>query len=195
MLITLTTEPGTIGLIVACALTILVLIGLINRKVSLFSQHILVGITAGYVGAVVWRQVLITRLALFLQEPAAYWYYGVFILIGLALFVRTTPGISGLARIPLILLVSVGAGLALGGTLSGTLLPQTEATIKSLSPDAYGSGLSGTSFALDAVIMILCTISTLGSPFTISRYMAEACLMLWSASLAAWAGWEKPSSP
>jgi len=154
-------QADTLGTLVACALTLLILFGLVSRKVSHFTQHILVGVTAGYVGAIIWQQVLITRLALFFQQPIEYWYYGLFFIIGLALFIRTMPRLSGLSRIPLVLLLGVGAGLALGGTLAGTLLPQTAATIKSLAPNAYGSGLSGASYALDAVIMILCTVSSL----------------------------------
>jgi hypothetical protein len=63
-------------------------------------------------------------------------------------------------------LLGVGAALAVGGALIGTLIPQVRATFVSLNPEHYRElatmeGALPTSYALDAFLMALGTISTL----------------------------------
>jgi hypothetical protein len=100
-----------------------------------------------------WNSVLWPRLRLLLGDPIGYWYYGLFFVLGLMLLARGCRAISVLGNLPLGVLFGTGAGLALGGALSGSLVPQLKASIVSVAPADYGAGLKGWAYALDALLL------------------------------------------
>ena len=127
------------------------------------AEHLFIGVAAGYAGGLVWNMALWPRLELLLGDPGQYWYYGVFFVLGLLLLARGVRPLSGLADLPLALMFGTGAALALGGAVSGTLVPQIRASIISLSPSDYGQGVAGWTQAIDAALLLLGTLTVLSA--------------------------------
>lgn len=125
------------------------------------AEYLFVGIAAGYAASLAWSNVLWPRLRLLLVDPAGYWYYGLFFALGVCLLARGIKPISTLGNLPLGVLFGTGAALALGGVITGTLLPQLQASFLSVSPSDYGRGLIGWAHAIDTLLIILGTITVL----------------------------------
>ena len=156
--------PELIGLWVAALLTLAVMSFVIkDNPVFRITQYLFVGISAGYAAALAWNHVLAPRIALLLREPAAAWPYAIMLALAALLLGRGWQPTARLAGIPLALLLGVGAAVAIGGVLRGTLVPQMAASIVSLAPIDYGGGLRGWAFALDAAFMLLTTLAVLGA--------------------------------
>ncbi len=127
------------------------------------AEYLFVGMAAGYAASLAWSQVLWPRLQLLLSEPGTYWHYGVFFALGLFLLGRGIKPVSVLANLPLGVLFGTGAALAVGGALTGSLVPQMQASVVSLSPAYYGEGLLGWGHAIDALLLIVGTIAVLST--------------------------------
>lgn len=126
----------TIGVWVGALLTLLVFSYLL-KDTFLFrvAQAILVGVAIGYATVVAVLVVLIPRLAtpLFTNLDNA-WHLFIPLALGLLLFAKLRASWSPLGNTSIAFLFGVGSALAIGGALSGTLIPQILATIVSLSP-------------------------------------------------------------
>ena len=120
------------------------------------------GVAAGYAASLTWVHVLWPRIILLVSDPNTYWYYGLFFLLGLMLLVRGVSAISVLGNLPLGVLFGTGAGLALGGVLTGTLVPQVGATMLPLS----GVGWQA---VVNRLLLALGTIATLSAFHFASR--------------------------
>jgi len=75
-------------------------------------------------------------------------------------------------------LFGTGAALALGGALTGSLLPQMQASILSVSPQTHGGGLRGWMLAIDAVFLVLGTLAVL-NVFHFAAHSEEGLGRLW----------------
>ncbi len=175
------------GLWIAALLTLAVLSYILGEN-PLFrlAQYLLVGIAAGYAAALAWNHVLAPRLARLGQAPGEAWPYALFALLGLLLLARVWRPASFLSSIPLSLLLGVGAALAIGGVLKGTLVPQVAASAVSLAPASYGGGLQGWAYALDAAFMLFCTLAALAA-FQYRR-AERGVLRLWDRGVHALGG-------
>lgn len=152
--------PQTVGVWTAALLTLATLSYILgDNPVFRVAQYLFVGVAAGYAASLAWTSVLWPRLQLLLGDPAVYWHYGIFFVLGLLLLARGSRYIAALAALPMGVLFGTGAALALGGTLTGSLVPQVRATIVSVSPADYGEGLVGWAYALDALLLVLGTIA------------------------------------
>lgn len=152
--------PQTVGVWIAALLTLAVLSFIVGDNPAFrVAQYLFVGVAAGYAASLAWTSVLWPRLRLLLTDPVVYWHYGVFFILGLLLLARGSRHIAALASLPLGVLFGTGAALALGGTLTGSLVPQVRAAIVSVSPADYGGGLLGWAYALDALLLVLGTIA------------------------------------
>ncbi len=114
--------------IVAVALTLMVLSRILGDN-PLFraAQYLFVGASLGLAFVIAYHQVLRpAALALASGSSTAAVLYGVPLALGILLLPRITGGqeLSWLANIPLALIFGVGAALAVGGAIAGTLLPQ-----------------------------------------------------------------------
>lgn len=151
-----------VGIWVAALLTLAILSYVFGYNGAFrLAEHLFVGVAAGYAAAVAWNSVLWPRLVRLWQAPASYWHYALFFGMGLLLLARRVRRLSPLANLPLAVLIGTGAGLALGGALLGSLLPQTRAAIVSVSPRHYGGGISGWARAVNALLLILGTMASL----------------------------------
>lgn len=99
--------------------------------------YVFVGVSAGYVAAVAWNQVIFPLLlrpilsgSAFANSGQAVWL--IIPLLGSALLLfKTSSRFSRLGLLPVAYLVGVGAAVTIGGGVLGTLIPQVEATIVS----------------------------------------------------------------
>lgn len=126
----------------AFLLTIMVLSYLIgDNPFFRLAIHLFIGVAAGYAGAVAWHQVLWPRLF----RPIV---YGTLVerllailplLLGILLLAKLSPRAARLGNPAMAYLVGVGAAVAIGGAVSGTILPQSLATIQLFTPGEAGS--------------------------------------------------------
>ncbi len=125
-----------IGIWVGAILTLLVFSYLLgDTPLFRIAQAIFVGVAVGYAVnvaaySVLWEK-LIGPLA---QDPEQFWPLFVPLALGLMLFFKLRAAWSPLGNLPIAFLFGVGAALAIGGALSGALVPQLAATVVSLSP-------------------------------------------------------------
>jgi hypothetical protein len=160
---------ATIGTIVAFTLTLMVYCYLAKdipllRAIYRVAAYLLIGVTLGYAAIVAWHSVLSPRLLLRLESGQ--WWYLVPLGLCLLLLAKARRSWSGVGNIPLAFVFGVGAALAVGGALSGTLLPQIQAAFLSLNPVHYQGQTAqdgGVSliFVTNAALVTLGTICTL----------------------------------
>jgi hypothetical protein len=129
--------------------------------------YIFVGVAAGYAGAIAWHNVLAPAFLgpLRAQGLAALSNVGFLVpaLLVVLLAFKLFPATARLGTVSLAFLAGVGAAVAVGGAITGTLLPQGWAAIDTLSPAAVSplTGETGFERAGNGVILLLGTISTL----------------------------------
>jgi hypothetical protein len=143
----------TIGLIIGFTLTLLIYSYLIgDNPLFRLGVNILVGVSGGYAGVVVLREVILPIFAQLVNNPTSVqsllWL--VPILLALLLILQRLPGFSWLGDNALALLIGVGMAVALVGAITGTLLPQVL---------QFGENTSYT--LLEGVAVALLTICTL----------------------------------
>lgn len=149
-----------IGAFAGFLLTLFVLSYVIgDNPLYRIAASLFVGAVAGYAVVVAYFNVLKPQLgdallsALQAADTTRLLLVGVAWLLTLLLALKFfIPG-SNLGRIPLAYLVGLGAAVAVGGAVSGTLFPQTTASVVS-----FGGGLEQ---LLDAVLLVVGTVSVL----------------------------------
>ncbi|HMA33169.1 MAG TPA: hypothetical protein VKY74_01715 [Chloroflexia bacterium] len=140
-----------IGEIIAALLTVMVFSYLAgNNPLYRLAQHIFVGVSIGYATLLLVGNVLIPQLTSFSgQSGLGGWLFGLPLIFGLVLLFRlfrpaATEGGAGirmlvmLSTIVLNIAVSTAAALAIGGALTGTLVPQIAGTMRPLTPNLDG---------------------------------------------------------
>jgi len=146
-----------IGMLVSFTFTVLVLsYALGDNMLFRLAIHIFIGATAGYAAAVAIKEILLPRLAGMtdMQFMIALVWIG---LLALKLF-GSAPQISRLGNLASAMMVGVGAAVAVGGAIQGTLLPQISAAsnfFDSASYDNFLQSLVWGSFALVGTITSL----------------------------------------
>ena len=148
--------PETIQLIIGTALTVFVLSYLIGDNfLYRLAMHILVGVGAAYVVGVAIGQVLYPRLIVPLSSPAldarVFGWFGV--LGCVFLIAKLLRRAAWLGNVAVGYMIGVGAGVAIGGALFGTLAPQV---------------LASTASGLGNLLILVTTVATLIA-FTYSR--------------------------
>lgn len=148
--------------------TVLILSYLIgDNPLFRIAVYVFVGAASGYVAAVVFWQVLYPLLVLptLSAIQSASLAQGLYVLmpwLGLVLILmKVSSRLSGLARIAMAFLVGAGAAVTLVGALTGTLIPQFNATI-----DIFGGAVGKGGFELVELlfsggVVLLGVISTL----------------------------------
>ena len=123
--------------------------------------YIFVGVSAGYVAAVVWWQVLYPKVFLplltgsFVERLLAL----VPLIFGVLLLMKLSARTAWLGNVSVAFLVGVGAAVAVGGAVLGTLIPQTQASFNVFNPAGTGDSLLARLFF--GAIMLVGTITTL----------------------------------
>lgn len=161
----LTTE--LIGVIVGVILTLFVFSYLIGDNFLFrFAIHIFIGATAGYVAVIILRNVIFDRMIQPLLN--AEWDMTTLLLLTIPiilsgmLLTKIFPRVSSIGTPVMALLVGVGAATAVGGAVSGTLIPQSLSSI-----NLFGSQLLDVPgelqwlYLVEAVFILIGTLTTL----------------------------------
>lgn len=169
--------------LIATVLTVMVLSRIFGDN-PLFrtAQYLFVGISLGLAFVVSYHQVLLPAVgALASGRPGALLSYGVPLLLGVLLLPRITrrQEYSWLANIPLALVFGVGAALAAGGAIVGTLLPQIADTARPLG--------GGPAQIVGVLVLALGTVATLSAfYYTVPRGSRWAGLVAPAALVGHW---------
>ncbi|MFZ5909059.1 MAG: hypothetical protein ACOYYU_03480 [Chloroflexota bacterium] len=129
------------------------------------AMYVFVGIVAGYAVAIASRQVIWPLLVhpfvsgTAFRDPVVTAHLAILLLGSALLLTKIAPRLSGLGQLPVAYLVGVGAAVAIGGALLGTLIPQFNATVLAFDMRAAGADLL---FALPTgVVTLLGVVSVL----------------------------------
>lgn len=171
---------GAIVNVIAVVLTIMVLSRIIgDNPLFRVAQYLFVGVSLGLAFVVAYYQVLrptITSLAAGGAGNLA--LYGIPLLLGLLLFPRITQRqeLSWLANIPLALIFGVGAALAVGGAIAGTLLPQILDSARPVGGDATQT-IGMVVLAIGTVLTLSAFYYTVPQDRTVGRLVAAGALI------------------
>jgi len=125
-------SPDLIAGVIAFLFTLMILSYLIgDNPLFRVAIYIFVGVSAGYVAVVAWWQVLWPDVVfpVMTGTPAQKALLAVPVLLSGLLLMKAWPPLTRLGMPAMGLLVGTGAAVAIGGTVSGTLLPQINATM------------------------------------------------------------------
>lgn len=143
-------------------LTLMVLSYLIGDNPAFrVAVYVFIGVSAGYAASVAWHQVLYPRLfiPLLTGSLAVRLLTVVPLVLGLLLLFKLSPRTAHLGTISMAFLVGVGAAVAVGGAVMGTLFPQTQASINVFNMS--GAGQFWLERLSEGVVMLVGTITTL----------------------------------
>lgn len=126
------------------------------------AEHLLVGLALGFAWIVAWHTVFQPRVLALIgsREQDQILYTLVPLGLGALLLLKGRGSRSKISSIPLAYLFGVGAAVALGGAIFGTLIPQAEATILSLNPVDYPAEWAVYD-VVDALFIVVGTVCTL----------------------------------
>jgi len=150
-----------IGIWVAFILTLMVFSYLIHdNPLYRLAQHILVGAVAGYAIVVAYHSVLRPRLAMpLIENPAGNALLIVPILLSALLIMKSRRSLAWLGNTAMAYMFGVGAALAIGGALIGSLATQVKASWLVMQPSGYSVDII--SNVISALLIILGTTGTL----------------------------------
>ena len=147
---------------VSFLLTLMILSYLIGDNPAFrVAVYVFVGVSAGYVAAVVWWQVLYPRVI----EPLMYGSITerllalVPLILGVLLLMKLSPRTAWLGNPSVAFLVGVGAAMAVGGAVMGTIIPQTQASFNVFNSTRVGESWLARLFF--GAIMLVGTVTTL----------------------------------
>ncbi|HEX9369555.1 MAG TPA: hypothetical protein VF897_01060, partial [Roseiflexaceae bacterium] len=145
--------------IIAIVLTIMVLSRIAgDNPLFRIAQYLFVGVSLGLAFVVAYHQVLRPAVLSVASGADAAILYGIPLALGVLLLPRITrrQEFSWLANIPLALVFGVGAALAIGGAIAGTLVPQIM--------DTSSRALTGDLLQIaGAVVLAIGTVVTLSA--------------------------------
>ena len=134
------------------------------------ASHLFIGVTAGYVALLAWYTVIDPQLvrplvALARGGVGAGGEQALLVIIagvvGGLLLILKTIGVAGrLGTLVVALMVGVGAAVAVGGAITGTIIPQAGATMVSLLPLRAGGRFA--EVAIEGLLTLVGTLATLG---------------------------------
>jgi hypothetical protein len=153
-------SPDLIVGVIAFLFTLMILSYLIgDNPLFRIAIYIFVGVSAGYVAVVAWWQVLWPDVVVpvLTGNPTQRALLAVPILLSGLLLMKVWPTLTRLGMPAMGLLVGVGAAVALGGAVNGTILPQINATINAFDAQRFTSAESLT----DAVLILVGVVTTL----------------------------------
>lgn len=146
--------------VVAFLMTLMIFSYLIGDNPAFrIAVYIFVGVTAGYVAAVAWWQVLLPDLIqpLMVGPAATRAMLAVPLLLSGMVLMKAWPPLSRLGAPAMGLLVGAAAAVAIGGAIQGTLLPQAQATLDAVDP----LRLSSAEGLLNGVLVFLGVLTSL----------------------------------
>jgi hypothetical protein len=162
----------SIELIVGFLLTLMVFSYLISdNPLFRIAVYLFIGVSSGYAATVIVNYVLIPRFSSLQPNDINQLILAIIpLLFGATLLAKLSPRISWIGNFAMAVLVGVGAAVAIGGALLGTLMPQLGAAINAFDVRSAGGGLQAASKLIQGVVMLGGTVFTLASfHFTAGR--------------------------
>ncbi|MGE5264597.1 MAG: hypothetical protein ACM3S0_14560 [Acidobacteriota bacterium] len=143
-----------IGLWAGAVLTLLVFSYLLgDTPLFRLAQAIFVGVAGGYAVTVAVYLILVPRLVTpLVSDPTGNSLLFIPLALGLALLLKLRTAWAPFGNIAIAFLFGVGSALAIGGALSGALLPQIRATILPFTPSL------GWEVLVDNALLVIGTI-------------------------------------
>lgn len=156
----------------ASVLTIMVLSYLIgDNPLFKLAMHLLIGVAAGYAGAVAVHNVLIPGLVQPILDAGLSGLLDVQLIIAviiplaltILLFLKVSPSTARYGTISIVLLVGVGAAVIVGGAITGSIIPLTNDSMQSLNPNVINqlTGETGVERLLTVIIVMIGTLTSL----------------------------------
>ncbi len=169
--------------IIAIVLTIMVLSRIAgDNPLFRIAQYLFVGVSLGLAFVVAYHQVLRPAVLSVASGADAAILYGIPLALGVLLLPRITrrQEFSWLANIPLALVFGVGAALAIGGAIAGTLVPQIM--------DTSSRALTGDLLQIaGAVVLAIGTVVTLSAfYYTVPKEGTAGRMAAWGAVAGHW---------
>ena len=124
-------SPDLIVGVVAFLFTLMIFSYLIgDNPLFRVAVYLFVGVSAGYVAAVAFRQVILPDLVLpFFADPVKHLLLVIPLILSVLLLAKISPQLTKWGTPSMAVLVGVSAAVAIGGAVTGTLIPQIGATI------------------------------------------------------------------
>lgn len=155
--------------VLSCLFTVLILSYVIGDNPAFrLAIHVFIGISAGYVAAIVLLQVIanklivplaMTPISLIMQGDVQQWTTLLLLLVplllGMMLLTKLSPRAEWLGRPVVAFLVGTGAAAAVAGAITGTIYPQVADLAKALAPGKGWTDL------FTGGIILLGTVATL----------------------------------
>lgn len=156
--------PDLVGTLLGFFLTLMVFSYILGDN-ALFrvSIHIFIGVAAGYAAVVAWYNVIQPQLFVpLISGTRSERLYVLFPLVfgGLLLF-KISPRLSRLGNPAVAYLVGVGVAVAIGGSVMGTIFPQTLASINQMDLQTAQPGATPLFSLVQGVLIIVGTLTTL----------------------------------
>lgn len=150
----------TTWMIISFVLTLLVFSFLLgDNPFFRFVSALLIGSTAGYLLVIIIYQVVLARLVVPLLQ--AHRAAIVPLLLSGLLLTKLSPRLARLGNLPMALLVGVGAAVAVGGAVLGTLFPQVKGALSFFGSTLAQPGTSSAMNIAEGVFFLVGTIATL----------------------------------
>lgn len=149
-----------VAAVVSFLLTLMVLSYLVGDNPAFrVAVHVFVGVSAGYVAAVAWWQVLFPNLILPLVtgSTSSRAMLAVPLLLSGMILMKAWPPLSRLGAPSMGLLVGAASAVAIGGAIQGTLIPQVQITLEG----ADASRLNSIESILNGLLVFVGAISSL----------------------------------
>jgi hypothetical protein len=164
-----------LGMVFAAVLTIMVLSYIIGDNVLFrIATYLFVGVASGYAGSIAFQNVIRPALIdpvlqngpLSIFQPAAIPIFLIPWFLTVLLLLKLSPRLARYGSFPIALLVGVGAAVIVGGGITGTLIPQSQAAAEVLDQQiifhAEGEAIDiWFERLIGAILLLLATISTL----------------------------------
>ena len=168
--------PGSdhFGLLAAAALTLITLSYAIgDHPFFRLALHLFIGVAAGYAAAVALEDIILPQLIYPIFDYANGLAqidladFSIRIVLCMLLLTKISPRTARLGNPVTALLAGVGAALAIGGAIQGTILPQVGSAANIFDVTAFQLALQGGYYGesiqviLNGMILLLATVSTL----------------------------------
>jgi hypothetical protein len=157
--------PDQIGIVLGFLLTLSVFSYLLRDNILFrLTLHIFIGVTAAYVAVVIWYNVIWPQLLLpiWSGDLAQTILVLIPLILSILLLLKVFPRLSRAGNPALALMVGVGAAVAIGGAITGTLVPQMLAAIRSTGLQPAMPGASEPWMAsINRMVVLLGTLASL----------------------------------
>ena len=157
-------SPDLVAGFVAFLFTLFIFSYLIgDNPLFRIAVYIFVGVSAGYVASVAWRQVIWPDLFIplitgpFAQKALL----AIPLILSALLLTKVSPRLTQLGMPTMALLVGVSAAVAVGGAVTGTLFPQIGATINLFDPHSATSAAQLAEMIINGIWILAGVTTTL----------------------------------